>query len=210
MDDLDRYGQQLPLIAILRGITPDEAVEIGQVLVDAGFGLLEVPLNSPEPFDSIGRLVKAFGGRTLIGGGTVLGRGEVDRLAETGARLCIMPHADVAIIGEAKRQDLICLPGVATPTEAFAALHAGADALKLFPAEMITPAIMKAMTAVLPRGTRLYPVGGITPTGMASYVTAGAAGFGLGSALYKRGMTAAEVARTAGTFAAAWRELFVT
>jgi 2-dehydro-3-deoxyphosphogalactonate aldolase len=207
MDDLDHYAHALPLVAILRGVQPEEAVGIGQALVDAGFRLLEVPLNSPQPFESIARLVRAFGNRALIGAGTVLARGDVDRIAEAGGRLCVMPHGDLDVIHEAKRQDLICLPGVATPTEAFRALEAGADALKLFPAEMITPPVLKAMRAVLPRSARLFPVGGITPNAMAPYIAAGANGFGLGSALYRPGMQAAEVAHTAADFATAWQAL---
>src|SRR4051812_45663626 len=207
MDDLDRYAKPLPLVAILRGVRPEEAVDIGRTLLEAGFRLIEIPLNSPEPFDSIARLVAALGERALVGAGTVLGRGDVDRLAEAGGRLCVMPHADTDVIQEAKRQDLICVPGVATPTEAFAALHAGADALKLFPAELITPAVIKALRAVLPRTTRLFPVGGITPKGMAVYVAAGATGFGLGSALYKPGMTAHDIAGRAGEFATAWQAI---
>ncbi len=197
----------LPLVAILRGVRPDEAVGIGRALLDAGFRIIEVPLNSPEPFVSIGRLVEAFGERTLIGAGTVLAAGDVARLAVAGGRLVVMPHADPAVIGEAKRLGLLCLPGVATPTEAFAALAAGADGLKLFPGELIGPPVLKALGAVLPPATRLFPVGGITPGTMAAYVAAGADGFGLGSALYRPGMTPADVARTAAVFAGAWSEL---
>jgi 2-dehydro-3-deoxyphosphogalactonate aldolase len=197
----------LPLVAILRGVRPDEAVGIGRALLDAGFRIIEVPLNSPEPFDSIGRLAAAFGERALVGAGTVLAPADVGRLAAAGGRLVVMPHADPAVIAEAKRQGLLSLPGVATPTEAFAALAAGADGLKLFPGELIGPPVVKALRAVLPPEVRLFPVGGITPEAMAAYVAAGADGFGLGSALYKRGMTAAEVARTATGFADAWAEL---
>lgn len=194
----------LPLVAILRGLRPDESVEVGEVLVEAGFRLIEVPLNSPDPFTSIRRLAERFGEQALIGAGTVLSASDVGRLRDAGGALCVMPHGDVAVIREAKRQNLVCVPGVATPTEAFAALDAGADGLKLFPAEMLPPAVVKAWLAVLPKGTRLYPVGGITPESMAAYRAAGVAGFGLGSALYKAGLSAAEVGVNARAFAAAW------
>lgn len=205
MDELERFAAGLPLVAILRGLPPEDAPAIGEALVGAGFRLLEVPLNSPEPFRSIRTLVQALGGQALVGAGTVLAAADVGRLADAGGRLCVMPHGDPAVIAAAKRQGLVCLPGVATPTEAFAALAAGADGLKLFPAEMLPPAVLKAWLAVLPRGTRLYPVGGITPETMAPYRAAGATGFGLGSALYRPGMTAAEVAANAAAFARAWR-----
>lgn len=197
----------LPLVAILRGVRPDEVEAIGDALAEAGFCILEVPLNSPEPFASIERLARRFGADLLIGAGTVTSPSDVGRVADRGGRLIVMPHADPVVIGEAVRQRLVCVPGVATPTEAFAALAAGADALKLFPAELIPPAVVKAMTAVLPEGTKLLPVGGITPERMAAYVAAGAAGFGLGSALYKPGMGPAEVATAARAFVAAWRAI---
>lgn len=193
----------LPLIAILRGIRPDEAVPVGQVLFDAGFRVIEVPLNSPEPLASIGRLAEAFGREALIGAGTVLDRDDVGRVAAAGGRLIVMPHGDPAVIREAKRQGLLAAPGVATPTEAFAALQAGADALKLFPAEALPPPVVKAWRAVVPDEVWLLPVGGITPETMAPYLAAGANGFGLGSALYRRGMVPATVAGNARAFAAA-------
>ena len=197
----------LPLIAILRGVRPDEAAAIGGALADAGFALIEVPLNSPEPFRSIEILAQALGPRALVGAGTVLRAADTARIAAAGGALCVMPHGDPLVIGAAKEAGLVCLPGVATPTEAFAALAAGADGLKLFPAEALPPAVVKAWGAVLPKGTRLCPVGGIEPATMAAYVAAGAAGFGLGSALYKPGMEAAEVAGRARAFVAAWRTL---
>jgi 2-dehydro-3-deoxyphosphogalactonate aldolase len=204
---MSRLDVDPPLVAILRGLRPDEAVEIGQALVDAGFSLLEVPLNSPEPFVSIRRLAEAFGGRALVGAGTVLAASDVGRLRDAGGTLCIMPHADLTVIREAKRQGLLCVPGVATPTEAFAALDAGADGLKLFPAEMLPPAVVKSWRAVLPKGTRLYPVGGITPQAMAAYMAAGATGFGLGSALYKAGLSPGELGANASAFVSAWKAL---
>jgi 2-dehydro-3-deoxyphosphogalactonate aldolase len=168
---------ELPLIAILRGIEPDEAVEVGRALIAAGFRAIEVPLNSPQPLKSIEALAAAFGERALIGAGTVLDPAEVERIAGAGGRLIILPHADHAVIRAAKAQGLLCVPGVATPTEAFGALAAGADALKLFPAEALPPAIVKAWRAVLPADVWLLPVGGITPEGMAGYLAAGANGF---------------------------------
>ena len=197
----------LPLIAILRGVEPDEAVAIGQALIDAGFRAIEVPLNSPEPLRSIAALAGAFGERVLVGAGTVLDAADVERIGRAGGRLVVMPHADRAVIRAAKARGLWCLPGVATPTEAFGALAAGADALKLFPAEALPPAVVKAWRAVLPKHVWLLPVGGITPERMAPYLAAGADGFGLGSALYRRGMSAAETAARAAAFAAAYRDL---
>jgi 2-dehydro-3-deoxyphosphogalactonate aldolase len=197
----------LPLIAILRGVEPDEAVAIGQVLIEAGFRAIEVPLNSPEPLRSIAALAGAFGERALIGAGTVLDPADVARVAAAGGRLIVMPHADHALIAAAKGRGLWCVPGAATPTEAFGARAAGADALKMFPAEALPPAVVKAWRAVLPQGLWLLPVGGITPERMGPYLAAGADGFGLGSALYQRGRTVAETAARAAAFAAAWRDL---
>ncbi|MBO1075858.1 2-dehydro-3-deoxy-6-phosphogalactonate aldolase [Roseomonas marmotae] len=197
----------LPLIAILRGLRPEEAEATGTVLHEAGFRLIEVPLNSPQPFDSIAILRRSLPQDTLVGAGTVMQAAEVERLEALGAELVVTPHADTAVIAAAARSGLICTPGVATPTEAFAALAAGATALKIFPAELVGPNVMKAMRAVLPPGTRLLPVGGITPGNMEPYLEAGAAGFGLGSALFKPGMTPGEVAARARDFVAAWARL---
>jgi 2-dehydro-3-deoxyphosphogalactonate aldolase len=197
----------LPLVAILRGLRPEEAVAIGEVLVGAGFRIIEVPLNSPEPFRSIERLAERVGTGCVIGAGTVLEVTAVARLEAAGGELVVMPHGDPAVITAAKAMGLACVPGVATPTEAFAALAAGADALKLFPAEALPPPVVKAMLAVLPKGTALLPVGGIEPSTMAAYVAAGARGFGLGSALFKPGMTPAEVGTRAAAFVDAWRGL---
>lgn len=197
----------LPLIAILRGVRPEEAEAVGGALLDAGVTLIEVPLNSPEPFRSIEILATRLAGRAVVGAGTVLRAADTARIAAAGGSLCVMPHADPVVIAAAKEAGLVCLPGVATPTEAFAALAAGADGLKLFPAEVLPPAVVKAWRAVLPKGTRLFPVGGIEPASMAGYVGAGASGFGLGSALYKPGMEAGEVAGRARGFVAAWRAL---
>ena len=204
---LDDYLQPLPLVPILRGIAPAEVPAVTAVLLEEGYRLLEVPLNSPEPFKSIEIMVRHAAGRALVGAGTVLDPAQVGRLAEVGGKLAVMPHSDVAVIREAKRRGLLALPGVATPTEAFAALAAGADALKLFPAEMMPPAVVKALLAVLPKGCRLFPVGGIAPETMARYRRAGVAGFGIGSAIYTPGKKPEEVRAAARAFAAAWRAL---
>lgn len=195
----------LPLVAILRGLTPDESVEIGRVLVDAGFRMLEVPLNSPQPFESIRRMSEALGDEYLVGAGTVLDPVNVKKVADAGGRLIVMPHADVAVIRAAKDAGLYCVPGVATPTEAFAALAAGADALKLFPAEQASPAVLKAWRAVLPKDLAVLPVGGIAPDNMGPWLAAGAGGFGIGSSLYAPGRPASDVATRARAFADAWR-----
>lgn len=199
--------EPLPLIAILRGLTPREAVAIGEAIADAGFRMLEVPLNSPDPLESIRLLQERLGERCLIGAGTVMTPAQVDDVAAAGGGLIVMPHADTAVIAAAKRAGMICTPGVATPTEAFAALAAGADALKIFPAEQVSPAVVKAWRAVLPRDLALLPVGGVTPDNMTPYVDAGANGFGIGSALYAPGRDAAEVGRRAQAFAHAWAAL---
>jgi 2-dehydro-3-deoxyphosphogalactonate aldolase len=195
----------LPLVAILRGLTPDEAVDIGRVLVDAGFRMLEVPLNSPQPFESIRRMVDALGDDILIGAGTVLDPAHVKNVADAGGRLIVMPHADAHVIRAAKQAGLYCVPGVATPTEAFAALATGADALKLFPAEQTSPAVLKAWRAVLPKDLAVLPVGGIAPDTMGPWLAAGANGFGIGSALYAPGRSASDVAARARAFADGWR-----
>lgn len=201
LDHLDA----LPLVAILRGLTPAEAPAIGDALFDAGFRVLEVPLNSADPLASIALLSARFGARALVGAGTVLQPAQVAEVAAAGGRLIVMPHGDAAVIRAARAAGLHCVPGVATPTEAFAALAAGADALKLFPAELLTPPVLKALRAVLPRGVKLLPVGGITPQNLEPYVAAGADGFGLGSALYRPGDSAPQVAAHARAFVAAWR-----
>ena len=193
-----------PLVAILRGIGPDEAVAVCEVLFDKGFRTLEVPLNSPQPLRSIERLAKRFGITAMVGAGTVLSPAAARDVAAAGGRLVVMPHADVAVVRAAKEAGCLCLPGVATVTEAFAALAAGADALKLFPAEQLLPDVLKAWRAVLPADCRLLPVGGITPQRMAAYLHAGAAGFGIGSALYKPGKALADIGRDAEAFMSAW------
>lgn len=194
--------QRCPLIAILRGIEPHEVVGIGEALVDAGFRLIEVPLNSPQPLDSIERLARALAGRAVIGAGTVLRATDVAAVQAAGGTMIVSPNTNIEVIAATKRASLVSLPGISTPSEAFAALEAGADALKLFPAEGSSPAVLKAMRAVLPHGTRVLPVGGITPANMPPWLRAGAAGFGLGSALYVPGSTAAQVAARAREFSA--------
>lgn len=196
---------QLPLVAILRGLTPAEAAPIAQVLYDAGFRLIEVPLNSPDPLTSITSIRRLLPSDALVGAGTVLSADAAAQVRSAGGEIVVMPHADVAVIRAAKAAGMLCIPGVATPTEAFAALGAGADALKLFPAELVTPAALKAMRAVLTAGVALLPVGGITPERMQAYREAGATGFGLGSALYAPSMSAKEVGARAVAFASAWQ-----
>ena len=201
----DSAFKALPLVAILRGVRPDEVEAIADELYGAGFRIIEVPLNSPQALDSINRLAKRMPADTLIGAGTVLSVKAVHDVQAAGGKVIVMPHADTEVIRAAKAAGMACTPGAATPTEAFAAVAAGCDALKLFPAELITPTLVRAMRAVLPGDLRLLPVGGITPDNMAEYRAAGAAGFGLGSALYKPGMDAATVGANARAFARACR-----
>ncbi|MEA2782007.1 MAG: 2-dehydro-3-deoxyphosphogalactonate aldolase [Rhodospirillaceae bacterium] len=205
---LQRFLADMPVVAILRGLSPEEALPAFDALVDAGIRIIEVPLNSPRPLDSLRRLVAQAGDDVLIGAGTVLTVTDLRSVAETGARLMVAPNCEPAVIAEAKAQGLMALPGVATPSEAFAALRAGADALKMFPGEMLPPAVLKAWRAVLPAGTQLLPVGGVNMENMAEYVAAGAAGFGIGSALYKPGIAPPELGARARKLTARCRELF--
>lgn len=199
----DAAFARCPLIAILRGVAPHEVEGIGDALADAGFTLIEVPMNSPDPLDSIARLARRFEGRAVIGAGTVLTEGQVEQVRAVGGTMIISPNANTRVIAASAEAGMVSLPGVVTPTEAFAAIEVGATALKLFPAEGSSPAILKAMRAVLPREMRLLPVGGIAPDNMGPWREAGAAGFGLGSALYKPGFTAAEVGARARAFVSA-------
>lgn len=197
----------MPLVAILRGLTPETADDIGDVLVEAGFTLIEVPLNSPCPLESIARLAKRLEGRALVGAGTVLDVAAVEAVAEVGGTLIVSPNTNTAVISAAAARGLIAVPGFQTPSEAFAALEAGARALKLFPAEAASPAVLKAIRTVLPTGTAVLPVGGISPTTMAPWHAVGAAGFGIGSALYSPGITPEALAERAAAFIAAYKAL---
>ena len=198
--------RRLPLVAILRGVAPHEVLPIGRALVDAGWALIEVPLNSPCALESIEALAAACP-EALVGAGTVLSAGAVREVQAAGGQMIVAPNFNPAVVKEAQRRGLTCIPGVATPSEAFAALDAGATALKLFPAEMVLPAGVKALRAVLDASILVLPVGGITPDNMAAYRAAGADGFGIGSALYKPGLDASAVARNAARFAAAFQAL---
>ena len=195
------------LIAILRGLRPEEAPAVGDVLYKAGFRVIEVPLNSPQPYDSIRLLRQSLPADCLIGAGTVLTAQQVNLVKEAGGQVIVMPHSDPKVLHAAKEAGLFLSPGVATPTEAFAALDEGADVLKLFPAEQMSPAVVKAWLAVLPVGTVLIPVGGITPDNMKVFLDAGVKGFGLGSGLFKPGMSAADVAERADAYVRAWKQL---
>ena len=207
---IEAFGDRLkrwPLMAILRGIKPGEAPDIGTMLVETGFTIIEVPLNSPEPYASIVRLAKRLGDKALVGAGTVTDWEQVTKVADAGGRVIVMPHADERVVEAAKRRNLFVVPGFATPTEAFRMIHAGADAIKLFPAEANPPKVLKALRAVLPREMPILPVGGISPQNMNEYWVAGADGFGLGSALYKPGMTVEQVAQSAAAFRLALQAL---
>jgi 2-dehydro-3-deoxyphosphogalactonate aldolase len=195
------------LIAILRGIKPEEAEPIGEVLIDAAWRIIEVPLNSPEPLKSIEALQKRFGDRALIGAGTVLTTAQVADVAATGAKVIISPNANPAVIEASVARGMVSLPGVATPTEAFAAIAAGATGVKAFPAEAIPPVVIKAWKAVLPKDIPVLAVGGVTPDNMKAFVDAGAAGFGIGGSLYKPGDHSAAVAVKAKQFIAAMRSI---
>lgn len=196
--DLTPYLERCPLIAILRGVRPDEVVAIGEALEAAGIAIVEVPLNSPEPIESIRRLVQRFGSKMLIGAGTVMTRAQVEEIDAFGGRLIVTPHTDPDVIRAAKHHGLIACPGFATPTEAFAAIAAGADGIKLFPAEASSPGVLRALRAVLPPTVPVLPVGGIDATNIAAWRAAGAAGFGIGSSIYKAGDSADMVAEKAG------------
>nr|AGU11832.1 KDPG and KHG aldolase [uncultured organism] len=196
---------ELPLAAILRGLAPPDAAAVGRILLDAGFRLLEVPLNRPGALESIRILAALAPPDAIVGGGTMLTRADVDAVAAAGGRLFVAPNADAAVIAHARAAGMLCAPGVATPTEAFAALAAGAHVLKLFPAEALGFAGLKALTAVLPAGTPLWPVGGVTSGQLADWRRAGASGAGIGSQLFTPGIAPDELARRAAAYADAWR-----
>jgi 2-dehydro-3-deoxyphosphogalactonate aldolase len=206
MPTLRDYLNPLPLIAILRGIQPDEAVTVAEALLANGLRILEVPLNSPHPYESIARMIEYAGDRALIGAGTVLTGEQVEQVAATGAQLIISPNYSETVIRATKQRNMVSLPGVATPSEGFAALSAGADGVKLFPGEMLTPPVLKAWRAIFPIDVLLLPVGGITPETLAGYLAAGANGFGIGSALYRPGYSATEVGERAKAFVEVYRQ----
>ena len=203
MLDLRAALKECPIAAILRGVKPDEIDAVGDALVEAGITIIEVPLNSPQPFESIKRLAARHGTRALIGAGTVLEVADVARLEEAGGRLMVAPNFDGDVVRAAKTAGLATLPGVMTPSEGFAALKAGADGLKLFPAEIIPPAVFKAWRAVFPADTLMLAVGGVGVDNIKTYAEAGASGFGIGSALYKPGRPAAETGKLARALVAA-------
>jgi 2-dehydro-3-deoxyphosphogalactonate aldolase len=192
------------VVAILRGVTPDEVLDVAAVLHEAGVRVIEVPLNSPQPFDSVARLAAAWGGRVLVGAGTVLTTDDVDRVADAGGRLVLAPNLDPAVVHQTKARGLLSVPGVATPSEGFAALAASADALKLFPAEVLGPPVLKAWRAVFPPGTAMLPVGGVGVANLAAFKAAGAVGAGIGSSLYAPGVALDELGRRARALVAAW------
>jgi len=191
--DLKNWLKRSPIVAILRGVKPDEVEAVAEALADSGIFVVEVPLNSPQPFDSIGRLAKRFGDAMLVGAGTVMNTDAVQRVADVGGKLIVTPHADIKVTAKAKASGLFAVPGFFTPTEAFALLEAGADALKLFPAEAVSPSVLTAMRAVFPPDAAVLAVGGVNAATIASWHQAGAAGYGVGSSIYKPGIAAAEV-----------------
>jgi 2-dehydro-3-deoxyphosphogalactonate aldolase len=199
---LRRYLDECPLVGIIRGVTPDEAEAIGEALIEGGIRIIEVPLNSPDPLNSIEKLAKKFGDRVLVGAGTVLAASEVARIAGAGGRIIVSPDTNPGVISAAAAAGLVSCPGYFTPSEAFAALRAGAHGLKLFPAEGASPAALKAQKAVLPGDVPILPVGGIQPDNMGGWLNAGAAGFGLGGGLYKPGQSPEETLEKARAYVA--------
>ena len=206
MTPLERFARHraaCPIVAILRGVTPQEVEAVADALVEAGIAMIEVPLNSPDPLASIARLARRYGDDALIGAGTVLSTAQVAQIADVGGELIVSPSVELAVIAASATAELVSLPGYFTPSEAFAAIGAGAHGLKLFPAEAATPAVLKAQRAVLPRDLPMFVVGGVGPDDMARWQAAGADGFGIGSALYRPGQAAAEVGANAARFVAA-------
>ncbi len=204
-EDIRDYLNQCPLVAIIRGVTPDDCEAVGQAAFDAGIRIIEVPLNSPDPLASISKLAASLGARALIGAGTVLDPAQVAQVKDAGGRLIVSPSTDPAVVRAAVAAGLVSCPGYFTPSEAFAAIDAGAHALKLFPAEGATPAVLKAQKAVLPKEVPVIVVGGVSPDSMRSWLDAGAGGFGLGSGLYKPGQSPAETAEKARAYVAGVR-----
>jgi len=205
--DFNQACDECPLIAILRGVSPEDDLWVGDALIKAGFRLLEVPLNSSVALTSLERLASRFGDRALIGAGTVLQVEQVRQVQAAGGRLIVSPNLNEAVVAETQRWHMASVPGVFTPTEMMRALELGAAALKLFPAEAQSPVALKAMRVVLPSSAKVFPVGGVTPESMAPWRAAGASGFGLGSALYKPGMTSEQVRERAGIFIAEWTRI---
>lgn len=199
-------AHRMPLVAILRGLEPQQAAAVGAALVECGFRTLEVPLNRPGALQCIEILARSLPGDALVGGGTMLTVADVEAVHAAGGRLMVSPNCDIAVIARAQALGMLCAPGVATPTEAFAALKAGAHALKLFPAEMVGYGGLKALKSVLPAGTDLWPVGGVTPQSMALWMAAGATGFGIGSQLYAPGTAASEVLTRGRQYVQAWQQ----
>jgi len=199
----DLHFNNCPLVAIIRGVTPDEVEAIGQALYDGGIRIIEVPLNSPDPFDSIRKLAARMGDKALVGAGTVLKPSQVDEVRAAGGRLIVSPNCNVEVIRASAAAGLVSCPGYFTPTEAFAAIDAGATALKFFPAEAGSPAVIKAQRSVLPKDLPILAVGSVTADAVGPWLDAGANGFGLGSALYRPGQSAAETLDKARAFAAA-------
>jgi 2-dehydro-3-deoxyphosphogalactonate aldolase len=199
---LRRYLDECPLVGIIRGVTPDDAEAIGQAIYDAGIRIIEVPLNSPDSLKSIAKLAAKFGGRALVGGGTVLQPEQVSEVRAAGGRLIVSPNTNVEVINETAEEGLVSCPGYFTPSDAFDALEAGATALKLFPAEGATPAVLKAQRAVIPSEVPIFVVGGVRPDAMQSWLDAGADGFGLGGGLYQPGQSAGETAEKARAYVA--------
>jgi 2-dehydro-3-deoxyphosphogalactonate aldolase len=198
--------EKMPLIAILRGISPPEAIPVTDILFEEGFTIVEVPMNSPDPLDSIGTIAKAYGDRMLVGAGTVMSAEVVNSVGDAGGRLIVAPNFDPEVVTAAKARGMYCTPGIQTPSEAFAALKCGADGIKVFPAEACPPNIIKAIRAVLPKDVKVVPVGGINENNMADYWKVNANGFGIGSNLYKAGKSLDDIRATAKMLVAAAKE----
>jgi len=205
LDNLRQFMGQCPLVGIIRGVTPGDVEAVGDALFEAGIRIIEVPLNSPDPLKSIEILAAKFGDRALVGGGTVLRAGDVANVRASGGRLIVSPNTNRDVIAATASEGLVSMPGFFTPSEAFAAIDAGATALKLFPAEGASPAVLKAQLAVIPREVPIFAVGGISPDNMQPWIGAGASGFGLGGGLYTSGQSAAETAERARAYVAGIR-----